>query len=209
MSDQELPTSLCQLKLNCAIGVMLDMNIPLSNKLVGVVLRTGHAEIEPLGKLMRCLRLVAVPRQMLQKRYRDLIQTHDYLRVIVLLLRLRRLKRRHMKAHAYLNATSADLWNSLSQASGRDIAAIAADWTEQPGFPLVSVASHCDAQGVRTIELSQHRFMQSGPSGEASAWHIPLRVRSGARAAATSLLLSKGEQHLAAGRCDELPVPLF
>ncbi len=55
--------------------------------------------------------------------------------------------RRLLKAHAYSNANSADLWDALSAASGRNVGELAASWTEQPGFPVVSVAAQCDARG--------------------------------------------------------------
>src|SRR5207302_662020 len=44
--------------------------------------------------------------------------------------------RRYMAAHKYSNSTTADLWNALSQASGKPVGQIAAGWTEQPGFPV-------------------------------------------------------------------------
>jgi len=108
-----------------------------------------------------------------------------------------------MKAHAYSNATSADLWNSLSTASGSDIAKIAADWTEQAGFPLVSVAASCDATGQRSIALSQGRFLLQGSDPNASHWAIPLQIRSGADGAPQTVLLTQDGQKVAAGRCDE------
>ena len=62
--------------------------------------------------------------------------------------------RAYLMAHAYSNATSADLWNGLSKACGREVGGIVAGWIEQPGFPLVSVAASRDADGNRTITLS-------------------------------------------------------
>ncbi|PYL56089.1 MAG: aminopeptidase, partial [Verrucomicrobia bacterium] len=47
--------------------------------------------------------------------------------------------RRYMAAHKYSNSTTADLWNALSDASGKPVGEIAAAWTEQPGFPVVKV----------------------------------------------------------------------
>jgi aminopeptidase N len=111
--------------------------------------------------------------------------------------------RRHMKAHAYSNATSADLWSSLSQASGRDVGAIASGWIERPGFPLVSVMARCDANGSRTIDLSQRRFLLTGDRRDGSVWSVPLQIRSGARGTPRALLLSEKTQSVAEGRCDE------
>ncbi|MGA3158929.1 MAG: M1 family aminopeptidase, partial [Steroidobacteraceae bacterium] len=111
--------------------------------------------------------------------------------------------RRLMKARAFSNATSADLWQALSAASGKDIKALATDWTEQAGFPLVSVTAECDAAGARTLQLSQERFLDDGIDPVHSHWSIPLRVRVGAAGTPQSELFSAQTQSLAAGRCDE------
>ncbi len=111
--------------------------------------------------------------------------------------------RRQVKAHAYSNATSADLWNSLSQASGRDVGAIASGWIERPGFPLVSAIARCDAKGSRTIDLSQSRFLLRGDRRDGSVWSVPLQIRSGARGTSRALLLAGKTQSVAEGRCDE------
>jgi aminopeptidase N len=110
--------------------------------------------------------------------------------------------RTYMKARAYSNATSADLWNALGAASGRDIAALANIWIEQAGFPIVSVAASCDAQGARTIALSQKRFLLQGSDPANPHWNIPLRIRVG-DGVAQSLLLTKDGQSVSAGRCDQ------
>jgi aminopeptidase N len=113
--------------------------------------------------------------------------------------------RRYMKAHAFSNATTADLWNALSAASHSDIGAIAADWTSQGGFPLVSVAATCDAAGARSIALTQRRFLLTGNDQGGAKWRIPLQIRTGvgAGAAVHSVLLKQDGQTVPAGRCDE------
>src|SRR5215813_7277727 len=62
--------------------------------------------------------------------------------------------RRYMTAHMYSNTTIADLWNALSECSGKPVAEIAAGWTEQPGFPLVRVKRDKDGD----VSLTQERF---------------------------------------------------
>jgi aminopeptidase N len=111
--------------------------------------------------------------------------------------------RAYMKARQYSNATSTDLWNALSAASGHDIAALARDWIEQPGFPLVAARAECDASGARTLTLSQSRFLLQGEDPAQPRWAIPLRVRVGGDAAPQSVLLEKDGQRVAAGRCDQ------
>jgi aminopeptidase N len=111
--------------------------------------------------------------------------------------------RAYMKDRAYSNATSADLWNALSKASGNDIGALANLWINQPGFPIVAVNASCDASGARTIKLSQQRFLLQGGDPAHQQWNIPLRVRIGADGTAQSLLFTKDGQTAAAGRCDQ------
>ncbi|MDN4056205.1 M1 family metallopeptidase [Massilia sp. YIM B02763] len=110
--------------------------------------------------------------------------------------------RAYMKARQYSNATSTDLWNALGAASGQDIAALARDWIEQPGFPVVAAKAECDAAGARTVTLSQSRFLLYGEDKAGSHWTIPLRVRTG-DGAPQSVLLTKDGQRVAAGRCDQ------
>jgi aminopeptidase N len=111
--------------------------------------------------------------------------------------------RRYIRAQAFSNATSADLWNALSAASGVAIGEVAANWTEQPGFPLVAVAASCDADNHRTVSLQQHRFLLRGTDPGASHWSIPLQIRSGINGAARAVLFTQDGQKVAAGRCDE------
>jgi aminopeptidase N len=77
--------------------------------------------------------------------------------------------RRYIAAHKYSNATTADLWNALSQASGKPVAEIAAGWTQQPGFPVVEVKRHGNE-----VSLSQERFTIHFPNAPELQWKIPL-----------------------------------
>ncbi|HWN64502.1 MAG TPA: M1 family metallopeptidase [Candidatus Binatus sp.] len=77
--------------------------------------------------------------------------------------------RRYMAAHKYSNSTTADLWNALSQASGKPVGEIAAGWTEQPGFPVVKVK-----RDGENVSLTQERFMIHFPNAPTLQWKIPL-----------------------------------
>lgn len=111
--------------------------------------------------------------------------------------------RAYLKAHSYGNATSADLWIGLSKASGRDVGAVVSGWTEQAGFPVVSVAAGRDIDGNRTITLSQKRFLLQGTDPANPHWSIPLEIRSGASAPPQTILLTHDGQTVRAGRWDE------
>jgi len=77
--------------------------------------------------------------------------------------------RRYIAAHKYSNSTTADLWNALSEASGKPVGQIAAAWTEQPGFPVVIMKR----EGEK-ISLSQEQFTINSPNAPALEWKIPL-----------------------------------
>ncbi len=111
--------------------------------------------------------------------------------------------RRYIKARAYSNATSGDLWRALSAASGRDVESIASDWTTKPGFPLVSVRATCDGAGNRTVSLAQKRFLLEGTDPAKPRWSVPMRVRSGVAGTVQTVLFTDDGQTLSAGRCDE------
>jgi aminopeptidase N len=114
--------------------------------------------------------------------------------------------RRYIKARAFGNATTADLWNGLAAASGQDVGTLASGWTEQAGFPVVSVTSRCDAAGHRTVTLTQKRFFLRPPADAAAQvghWSVPLQVRAGAQGSARPVLLTKDGQSVPAGYCQE------
>src|SRR5947208_10672412 len=77
--------------------------------------------------------------------------------------------RRYIAAHKYSNSTTADLWNALSEASGKPVSEIAAAWTEQTGFPVVIMK-----RDVEKISLRQERFNINFPNAPALEWKIPL-----------------------------------
>jgi aminopeptidase N len=119
--------------------------------------------------------------------------------------------RNYMRKHAYSNTLGGDLWKALDAVSatggkGGRISAIATSWTTQPGFPLVSVAASCGADGKRTIALTQQRFLLQGLGTGKGDWQVPLQVRSGS-GPAKPVLLTGAKQQIEAGTCrDSLTV---
>ncbi|WPH04075.1 Hypothetical protein R9X50_00696000 [Acrodontium crateriforme] len=90
----------------------------------------------------------------------------------------------YLKAHAYSNARTNDLWSALSKKSGEDVAAFMDPWIKKIGFPVVTVA---DEPGQ--ISLKQSRFLSAGevkPEEDETNWWIPLGVKSGADAKSTN-----------------------
>ena len=112
--------------------------------------------------------------------------------------------RRYMRAHQYSNATTADLWQHLSEASGREVATLAAPWTEQPGFPVVKVVQRC-ANGRGVATLMQERFTLNDPRAPRLTWKVPVTLAeaSGERHA---VLLDRAPQRLRLARCGPIRV---
>ena len=95
--------------------------------------------------------------------------------------------RDYIAAHAYLNTTTADLWNALSEASGKPVGEIAAGWTEQPGFPVVKVKRE---QGG-DVSLTQERFAVNSTNAPPLEWKIPLMYAVVGETPATLLMTRK------------------
>ncbi|KAJ5698266.1 Alanine/arginine aminopeptidase [Penicillium macrosclerotiorum] len=83
----------------------------------------------------------------------------------------------YLKAHAYGNATTNDLWSALSKASGQDVHGFMDPWIRKIGFPVVTVAEEPGQISVR-----QNRFLSTGdakPEEDETTWWIPLGIKSG------------------------------
>jgi puromycin-sensitive aminopeptidase len=92
--------------------------------------------------------------------------------------------REYLRAHAYANADTGDLWAALGRASGQPIPAIMDGWIFRPGYPLVSVRQDGD-----DLVLAQQRFtfLSAPPPPLAGAtpaeppatarWRVPVQLR--------------------------------
>jgi aminopeptidase N len=108
--------------------------------------------------------------------------------------------RAYMKAHQYSNATSADLWAALSAASGKDVAGVAAGFTEQPGVPLVHVTRRC-LKDKAELTLTEDRFAIHDPRARKLQWTIPVSL-GGATGPVTHTLLTGAPVTVPIAACD-------
>jgi aminopeptidase N len=100
----------------------------------------------------------------------------------------------YLEKHAYGNATSEDFWNTLAATSRKPVDRIMAGFVQQPGVPLVSVASSCKNNKTE-VTLSQRRFFVDRSSFEAGAeekWEIPVCVKN-AQGKSCQLLRAKSQ----------------
>ena len=93
--------------------------------------------------------------------------------------------RNYVQRHKFSNTTTADLWNALSEASGKPVGEIAAGWTQQPGFPIVTVSRGTDGK----VALMQERFTINFPDAPPLEWKIPLTYSISGDAPTQSVLM--------------------
>ncbi len=83
--------------------------------------------------------------------------------------------RAYLKQFAYGNATTRELWSALEKASGKPVRSMMASYTDQPGYPLLTVRAKKDA---RTFEIEQKRFVFDGSADPKNPlWKVPVVIR--------------------------------
>jgi puromycin-sensitive aminopeptidase len=90
--------------------------------------------------------------------------------------------RAYIREHQEGNATAADLWSALSEASERDVERVVRAWIEQPGFPLLEV-KRVQERGRPALAFEQRRFRPRAAKGARREpdprWPIPWVGRLG------------------------------
>lgn len=71
--------------------------------------------------------------------------------------------------HQYTNTTAEDLWNALSEVSGKDISSFMNAWITQPGFPIIHVE---ESKGA--LALRQEQFFIGDHGNSVRSWPVPL-----------------------------------
>jgi len=107
--------------------------------------------------------------------------------------------RQYLKAHAYDNAATGDLWAALGTASNQPIPTVMDGWIFRPGYPMVTVS-----RDGGQIVLRQQRFtylpapLSPTPPDPSTRWHVPvqLRMTAAGRTAPQRLVLADAEARL-------------
>lgn len=76
----------------------------------------------------------------------------------------------YFEAHQYGNATGADLWRALSNASGQDVTGVMATYLTQPGYPVIRVTVNPEGQLI----ISQQQFFIDPHDDQERLWQVPL-----------------------------------
>ena len=81
--------------------------------------------------------------------------------------------RNYIKAHAYGNTVTDDLWRELDKTSPRPVTKIAHDFTLQPGVPLIRASA-----SPKGIMLGEDRFAMDDSAHAPLSWQVPVLVGS-------------------------------
>lgn len=115
--------------------------------------------------------------------------------------------RDYLRAHAYGNADTRDLWAALGRASKQSVPTLMDGWVFRPGYPLICAS----LDGGSRLVLAQQRFtylkeaepLGAAQEGEAESgpeprWQVPIQVRVQARGRSetTRLLLTEAEERV-------------
>ncbi|MDR3446293.1 MULTISPECIES: M1 family metallopeptidase [unclassified Dyella] len=113
--------------------------------------------------------------------------------------------RNYIKAHAYGNAVSDDLWRAMDEAApGKQITTIAHDFTLQPGIPLIRVEAGACTKHSTTLKLTQGEFTRDRPDKQPLRWHVPVIARAAGGKAVSTVV--DGEATLTVPGCGTLLV---
>jgi aminopeptidase N len=107
--------------------------------------------------------------------------------------------RAYMKAHAYGNTATDDLWRQVEKAAKKPVTAIAHDFTLQPGVPMIRIDDVSCKGGNSIVSLSQGEFTRDREGKKPLAWRVPVIAQVGAA--------GKQARTLVAGGKASLPVP--
>jgi puromycin-sensitive aminopeptidase len=94
--------------------------------------------------------------------------------------------RRYLRAHAYENADTGDLWSALGEAASAPIPTVMDGWIFRPGYPLVSARIE---SGQLVLTQQRFTYLPSAPpplpwrpapasvDTPSRTWQVPLQVR--------------------------------
>ena len=94
----------------------------------------------------------------------------------------------YIAKHKYGNARAEDFWSTIAASTGKPVDKVMPTFVDQPGVPLITVSSTCEA-GRASVTLAQSRYSMEGTAAAASpAWQIPVCLETGAAAPTCALL---------------------
>lgn len=114
--------------------------------------------------------------------------------------------RSYMRTHAYSNTQSRDLWKQVEKAARKPIVAIAKDFTEQAGVPLIYVDDVVCKNGKSIISLRQGEFSKDLPNKKPSHWRVPVVAQVAGTKVIGNTLVVNGKASLQLPACGPVVV---
>jgi aminopeptidase N len=111
-----------------------------------------------------------------------------------------------MKAHAYGNTVSNDLWKKIDAAGKQKVTAIAHDFTLQPGVPMINVDAVSCVGGQTKVTLTQGEFSKDAPNKKPLSWRVPVIAQTVGNPTVARVLVSGGKATLMVPGCGTLLV---
>ena len=99
----------------------------------------------------------------------------------------------YMKAHAYGNTVTDDLWKAVEGAGAKGLVSIAHDFTSQPGIPLVTVESAQCRGGQTVLSLTQGEYSRDRKDKAPLKWNVPVKAQTVGGEAQRLILQGKGQ----------------
>ena len=114
--------------------------------------------------------------------------------------------RSYMRKHAYSNTQSRDLWKQVEKAARKPIVAIAKDFTEQPGVPLIYVDDVTCKNGTSIVSLRQGEFSKDAPNKKPLNWRVPVVAQVAGTKVMGNTLVINGKASLQLPACGTVVV---
>jgi aminopeptidase N len=109
--------------------------------------------------------------------------------------------RAYMKKYAYGSTVTKDFFQQIEKAAGKPIGAIAKDFTQQAGVPMIRVEDMVCKNGKMTISMTQGEFSKDQPNKKALQWHVPVVARIAGSKLEGRTLVSNGKGTLNLPSC--------
>jgi len=100
--------------------------------------------------------------------------------------------RAYLTKYSYKNTETPQLWAELEAASGLPVGKVMQTWTEQMGFPCITVTSRQEGED-RLLTLTQAKFVGDGKEGKGGRWQVPVSITAEGREV-TKVMLEREEE---------------
>lgn len=108
----------------------------------------------------------------------------------------------YIRKYSYGNAAAEDFWTEVTRVTGKPVDRIMASYVDQPGVPILKIASACQGSTTR-VRVVQERFIGAPgqPPPAAQSWTIPLCFKALPDSPATCQVISKAEESFTIPGC--------